>query len=84
MVLCSVFSYILNLSIYVQYYILAVKNICKNKTFVHPRDFPLKIISLSFDSAIHLVFIISIYAVRPMVIIDTQLPPSLVRIQTNH
>ena len=29
MVLCSVFSYILNLFIYVQYNILAVKNICK-------------------------------------------------------
>ena len=48
MVLCSVFSYILNLSIYVQYYILAVKNICKNKTFVHSQHFPVSI-SLSSD-----------------------------------
>ena len=46
MVLCSVFSYILNLSIYVQYIILAVKNICKNKTFVHHKNIPLSYLLL--------------------------------------
>ena len=42
MVLCSLLSFILNLSIYVQYNILAVKNICKNKTFVHHNIFLFK------------------------------------------